>query len=291
MDTFGLRVKPWIQDIDGLYHPLVFDFERSFGNKTFANSIGDWMNQWWSSSIVLAIVYIALVFYGQEWMKTRERFELRRPLILWNAFLALFSAFGMIRCVPEMLYNLNKEGLEYTVCNRDNIYGITGFWITVFCWSKLPELIDTLFIVLRKQKLIFLHWFHHATVMIYAWYSYHNWTASGRWFVFMNYTVHAIMYSYYAFRAMKYRIPKWMQISITICQLLQMAVGCFVNYQAYTYKQQGHACDVSYSNIGWSFAMTIRRRTIRRRTIRRGQFVAWTIRRRTIRRLDNSSPS
>ena len=128
MDTFGLRVKPWIQDIDGLYHPLVFDFERLFGNKTLANSIGDWMNQWWSSSIVLAIIYIVLVFYGQEWMKTRERFELRRPLILWNAFLALFSAFGMIRCVPEMLYNLNKEGLEYTICNGDNIYGITGFW-------------------------------------------------------------------------------------------------------------------------------------------------------------------
>jgi len=67
---------------------------------------------------------------------------------------------------------------------------IIFYRITIFCISKVPELIDTLFIVLRKQKLIFLHWFHHATVLIYAWYSYHDWTASGRWFVFMNYTVH-----------------------------------------------------------------------------------------------------
>ena len=67
---------------------------------------------------------------------------------------------------------------------------VARFRITIFCISKVPELIDTLFIVLRKQKLIFLHWFHHATVLIYAWYSYHDWTASGRWFVFMNYTVH-----------------------------------------------------------------------------------------------------
>ncbi|UJR22918.1 hypothetical protein I4U23_025946 [Adineta vaga] len=255
MDIFGLRLRPWVKDIDGLYHPMVFDFEQSFADKSFANSIGAWMNRWWWLSIVIAIVYIGLTFYGQMWMKTRERFELRRSLILWNIFLALFSIFGMIRCVPEMIYNLNKEGLEYTICNRDNIYGITGFWITVFCWSKIPELIDTLFIVLRKQKLIFLHWFHHATVMVYALYSYHNWTASGRWFVFMNYTVHAMMYSYYAFRAMKFRIPIWVQISITVCQLLQMVVGCFVNYKAYTYKQMGNACDVTYSNIGWSFAM------------------------------------
>lgn len=63
------------------------------------------------------------------------------------------------------------------------------------------------------------------------------------------------MYSYYAFRALKYRIPKWIQISVTVCQILQMAVGCFVNYKAYTYKQNDAVCDVTYSNIGWSFAM------------------------------------
>jgi len=188
-------------------------------------------------------------------MEKRERIELRFPLILWNVALALFSIFGMIRCVPEMIYNLGKDGLQYTICDNSNIYGITGYWITIFCISKVPELIDTLFIVLRKQKLIFLHWFHHATVLIYAWYSYHEWTASGRWFVFLNYTVHAMMYSYYAFRAMRYRIPKWAQVTVTVFQLSQMGVGIFVNYKAYIYKQKGASCEVSYSNIFWSFVM------------------------------------
>ena len=49
--------------------------------------------------------------------------------------------------------------------------------------SKLPELGDTLFIVLRKQQLIFLHWYHHITVFIYVWYSYAGHTAPGRWFM------------------------------------------------------------------------------------------------------------
>ena len=69
---------------------------------------------------------------------------------------------------------------------------------------QLPELVDTVFIVLRKQKLIFLHWYHHVTVLWFSWYSYVGFTSTCRWFMVMNYCVHSIMYSYYALRAMRY---------------------------------------------------------------------------------------
>lgn len=49
-----------------------------------------------------------------------------------------------------------------------------------FCFSKLPELVDTVFIVLRKQPLIFLHWYHHASVLIYCWFSYQDYSSTGR---------------------------------------------------------------------------------------------------------------
>ncbi|KAI0986697.1 hypothetical protein GJ496_005905 [Pomphorhynchus laevis] len=140
-----------------------------------------------------------------------------------------------------MLTNVKLQILDACIC--------------LFAISKVPELFDTMFIVLRKQKLIFLHWFHHATVLVYTWYAYHDWTATGRWFIMMNYTVHAFMYTYYAFRAMRFNIPRKLAMMVTAMQLSQMVVGCFVNAKVYRVKQADQYCNVSWANIQWSFLM------------------------------------
>jgi hypothetical protein len=52
------------------------------------------------------------------------------------------------------------------LCSRFQF--ICRLWL--FIISKVPETIDTLFIVLRRQQLIFLHWYHHASVLVYCFY-------------------------------------------------------------------------------------------------------------------------
>ena len=64
------------------------------------------------------------------------------------------------------------------------------------------EFIDTAFIIFRKQELHFIHWYHHATVVIVCWYAIgaHQGPANLIFYVTMNTVVHSVMYLYYTFR-------------------------------------------------------------------------------------------
>lgn len=132
-------------------------------------------------------------------------------------------------------------------------------YVLPFCLSDVMILFlpagDTLFIVLRKQKLIFLHWYHHITVLLYSWYSYKDMVAGGGWFMTMNYLVHAVMYSYYALRAAGFKLSRKFAMFITLTQITQMLMGCVVNYLVYSWMQQGQECPSHMQNIVWSSLM------------------------------------
>lgn len=155
-----------------------------------------------------------------------------------------------------MMNILMTKGLKQSVCDQSFYNGpVSKFWAYAFVLSKAPELGDTLFIVLRKQKLIFLHWYHHITVLLYSWYSYKDMVAGGGWFMTMNYLVHAVMYSYYALRAAGFKISRKFAMFITLTQITQMVMGCVVNYLVYSWMQQGQECPSHVQNIVWSSLM------------------------------------
>jgi len=240
-------------DIDPLNTTYLFTFEKTYDEDVF----NEYMNIHYADSIIYSGVYVILIFGIQVFMNNRKRYELRPFLALWSGWLAVFSIIGTIRTLPEMIYVLRNYGFDHSVCNSSYMGKgkVTSLWTALFVSSKVFELGDTIFIVFRKQPLIFLHWYHHVTVLLYSWYSYPAMIATGRWFMVMNYLVHSLMYSYYAFRAMKYQFPKWVNMFITSLQLIQMIMGIVVNIASFYALEAGRDCQNSYRNIKYCLAM------------------------------------
>uniref|UniRef100_A0A8U7MNC3 Elongation of very long chain fatty acids protein 6 n=2 Tax=Telluraves TaxID=3073808 RepID=A0A8U7MNC3_CORMO len=236
----------------GWRHPQQeYEFEKQFNE----HAAIQWMQENWKKSFLFSALYAAFIFGGRHLMNKRAKFELRKPLVLWSLSLAVFSIFGAVRTGAYMLYILMTKGLKQSVCDQSFYIGpVSKFWAYAFVLSKAPELGDTIFIILRKQKLIFLHWYHHITVLLYSWYSYKDMVAGGGWFMTMNYGVHAVMYSYYALRAAGFRVSRKFAMFITLSQITQMLIGCVINYLVFSWMQQGQ-CHSHVQNIIWSSLM------------------------------------
>ena len=215
----------------------------------------------WHYSFHISAFYVVSVFALRRYMQNRQRYNLRVPLFLWSLTLAVFSILGFLGAGLPHVAQLVSEGWERSVCEGLMATGQPSLWAFLFCFSKLPELVDTYFIVLRKQKLIFLHWYHHVTVFIYCWYHYATQIHPAQWFITLNYFVHAIMYSYYALRASgRVRPPIWVNMMITSLQLLQMVFGVYLNVFVYNKMSSGSwYCDgnveTSYFYVYCAFSM------------------------------------
>ena len=167
---------------------------------------------------------------------------------MWSGSLAIFSMAGALRTWTELLQVVDQGGLYQAVCSTSFITEdrVAGLWTYLFVLSKVMELFDTAFIVLRKQKLIFLHWYHHVTVMWMCFYSYIDVSASCRLFMVMNYTVHSVMYTYYTMKAMKVVVPRVVAKMITTIQMIQFVLAGLVTCLVLHYQLMGVPCAVSY---------------------------------------------
>lgn len=157
--------------------------------------------------------------------KDKDKNYLRVPLIAWNFMLSAFSLWGAIRTVPHILYLLSSTSFDEVVCKEPyKTYGpaSTGLAVQLFILSKIPELGDTVFLILKRKDPIFLHWYHHITVLLFCWHSYVTEAAYGLFFIAMNYTVHAVMYGYYGLAAMQLLPKSYPAGGITTIQILQM---------------------------------------------------------------------
>lgn len=181
--------------------------------------------------MIAAILYGVGIHAGRKYMEDRKPFQWRKAMALWNLFLSIYSFMAMVRVFPPLLHSFTSLSLRENLCQVqqrvETFYGLgsTGFWVQSFIWSKFLELFDTLFIIVHKKPLIFLHWYHHITVLLFTWDAYVSRAACGPLFISMNAAVHFVMYGYYFLMTIRMK-PKWLNpIFLTVSQILQMVVG------------------------------------------------------------------
>lgn len=215
----------------------------------------------WCIPITFCLCYLLMIAGTKKYMGPKDggRAPIRanKYIIAWNLFLSFFSFIGVYFTLPYHLFDeengLFVHGFYSTVCNTGAYYGNgnVGFFVWLFIYSKIVELVDTFFLLIRKNPVIFLHWYHHLTVLLYCWHAYSVCIGSGIWFATMNYFVHSLMYLYFAmtqYSPATKKFAKKFSKFITTIQILQMVIGLIVTLAAMLYVTFDVPCYTSLVN-------------------------------------------
>jgi len=210
----------------------------------------------WEVPLTATVVYLVAIVLLKRTMRHRPPLRLPTVVMIWNFSLSAFSLCGVYYCVPKLLFGssgLVTEGLYTSVCSHASVYGHgkPGFFVMLFIYSKLAELVDTFWLLLRKAPVIFLHWYHHVTVLLYCWHAYSFRIGTGLYFAAMNYAVHAVMYFYFGLTQCGPRgraIARRFAMGITLLQLAQMVVGIGITLVSLRYLAKGEICYVFIYN-------------------------------------------
>ena len=148
------------------------------------------------------------------WMNNRQPIPIKPIIFIWNVLIAVFSFYG---AKNTLIRNCRTDWSEDT-----------SFWVSAYIWSKVPEMLDTLWLILRKKNVIFLHSWHHVSVAMLMWHvgAYNPNDNLAVICMGLNYSVHTIMYAYYALSSLGIR-PPYPQ-AVTLIQISQFVLGLTV---------------------------------------------------------------
>ncbi|KAI9319237.1 GNS1/SUR4 family-domain-containing protein [Dichotomocladium elegans] len=175
------------------------------------------------------------VIFGGQWLLKDASRPINPKFVfrMHNLLLTIVSAALLALLLEQIVPQLVRHGLTYTICSP---YGWTQKHEVLYYLNYLVkwwELLDTVFLVLKKKKLEFLHYFHHSMTMVLCYTQLVGRTTS--WVpITLNLTVHVFMYYYYYRTASGARI--WWKKYLTSLQIIQFVIDLCVIYSCtYTF--------------------------------------------------------
>jgi len=172
--------------------------------------------------ILTAVLYLVTTFGLQRFMRDRKPFTLTHYAIVHNFILFSGSLFVLCASSYYLIPQFFKRGAASVVCDAEGtlfVKGQVNYWFYIFYVSKVFEFVDTVILILRKKKLIFLHVYHHAITLLLVWSTMQENNPVQFADITANCFVHVIMYYYY-FRC-ELGLSTWWKKYITSAQILQ----------------------------------------------------------------------
>merc|ERR1711871_997619 len=202
-------------------------FLRMWYNKFMAEGQGNssiFSDVWLACPIGFSLGYLALIWSLKKYMKDRAPLKIKNHMLTYNMYQTFLNAWCVVAFIKEVYTQpgMTVWGNKYEHSTRSfNM----GFLIWVHYNNKYIELLDTVFMALRKknEQISFLHAYHHV-LLIWAWFAVMRLEPGGDCYfgALCNSFVHVLMYSYYGMALLKVTIP-WKR-QLTNIQMVQFVV-------------------------------------------------------------------
>ncbi|PYH45870.1 elongation of very long chain fatty acids protein [Aspergillus saccharolyticus JOP 1030-1] len=191
----------------------------------------------------ILVLYYTVVLGGRALMSQRDPLQLKRLFLIHNLFLSIISAILLALFLEQIVPTIAESGLRCAICNLEG--GWTQPMVVLYYMNyliKYFELLDTVYLVLMKKPLTFLHCYHHGATVFLCYTQLIGTTAISWVVITLNLAVHIVMYWYYFQAARGIRI--WWKAWVTRGQILQFVIALgFISYGSFfVYFPQYGSC-------------------------------------------------
>ncbi|KAI1463219.1 GNS1/SUR4 membrane protein [Daldinia caldariorum] len=193
-----------------------------------------------TETVGMIVLYLVVIFGGREFMRNREPLKLNGLFKAHNLFLTLLSGGLLVLFIEQLVPTIWKHGLYQNICDAE---GWTDELVTLYYLNyitKYIELIDTVFLMVKKKPLTFLHTYHHPATALLCYTQLIGHTSVSWVPITLNLTVHVVMYWYYFQSARGVKV--WWKEWITRMQIGQFILDLgFVYFASWDYYASAHA--------------------------------------------------
>lgn len=150
-----------------------------------------------ASVVTAAILYLSTIFGLQAFMRSRPAAGkgpvFKSIFLIHNILLTLGSGLLLALILEDVLPIYRRGGLFYAVCSPKAWTPHLETYYIINYYFKYWELADTVFLVLKKKPLQFLHVYHHAATAALCWSQLMGKTSVSWIVISLNLTVHVLM--------------------------------------------------------------------------------------------------